>query len=62
MIFHNVSYLDLDQIGITKKYCMVRVNNVFLDHSLGVDRSVRVIESPDDIVSKPGTRHYGTQA
>lgn len=32
-----------------------------LGYLLGVDRSVGVIESPDDIVSKPGARYDGTK-
>lgn len=30
-------------------------------HSLGVDRSVRVVERSDDVVGEPGARHDGTQ-
>lgn len=34
---------------------------VLLDCLLGVDWSVGIIESPDDIVSKPGARYDSTQ-
>ena len=30
-------------------------------YSLGVDRSVGVVEGPDDIMSKPGARYDGTK-
>lgn len=33
-----------------------------LSDLLCVDRSVGIIEGPDDIMSKPGTGHDGTEA